>query len=406
MPKEKVIRRSAEKAAKKVLDQLELYRGVGGETADEARKYALNVVLPKGAQHSTEEPMGRYWAFDKNDVGVLIEGIDDESTQLKPYMQQNAWPQMKRRMVRDLGFEPKTPKRGPVLKLLKGELHPDTKVKLFSTRREWEEERRRIAKVYGTHVNDVNTRQLTDYFINSGYEAVAFPDFKEMGGRMQLVQLQPGTVKAKLGKLSKWLAVTGVLGTGLDVVTPDEAEAFPRGIFKVPKKKLAKEIAEGVYSSAHKDLKGKELQGRIIESVRKTGRRERALTFTDGTVMTLDKDDINALARSLGTRKYVDAFKEKDKESQILQAMKSLKYHQKRAMPVNRNTHRLLHRDYLKRSAEMTGGEYPDTVFVLHGGTEFFQMPREYAEILEGMGKVKILKDPENVRATKPKGKK
>ncbi len=109
------------------------------------------------------------------------------------------------------------------------------------------------------------------------------------------------------------------------------------------------------------------------------------------------------MTRAKGTLKYTERFKGlPDTESKTLQAVKSLQMHKQKSQPYTRQTHRMLVQDYLTKADDLETTLPPNTVFVEHGG-QMFSMPRIYAEHLEGLGKVKILKSKADIQHSKPK---
>lgn len=184
--------------------------------------------------------------------------------------------------------------------------------------------------------------------------------------------------------LSKWLASLGLATGGsmglLDILSPQEAEAAPIG-------KYTKGVVKGVESSAAKALRDLEYsKGKIITEVRKGRGNWRSLHFADGTQMTVKAKHINDLCRASGTARKLAEFAEKEGESKLLQALRSLQYHEARApIMMRRDTTRLLTREYIKTVDQMAAHLSPDTVYVTYNG-KFFTMPREYAEYLERVG--------------------
>ena len=183
------------------------------------------------------------------------------------------------------------------------------------------------------------------------------------------------------------------------ILQSEKVEAMPAGVIK----KIASKAAKGVVSSTSNRLKGRTLQGKTIKAITKGKGNWRSIQFTDDTEMIVEKHFLNDLARQKGTQKYIKEFKTKKGATKRFQAEESLKYHKARQQAfATRQGDRTIHQGHLTRSAKL-GKELPqDTHFVTHEGS-FFQMPAEYAEYLEKLGILKIMKSKRDLRAIKPK---
>jgi hypothetical protein len=229
------------------------------------------------------------------------------------------------------------------------------------------------------------------------YDLLEFPD---LFGRYpnesvtQTVQLNPRTTirrfKDELGKTKyKIFGGAAAAGAASQLGSPEESEAFPLGKFS---KTLTKTAKEGMESSAAARLVGHSLKGKIITNVKKGDGNWRSLLFEDGSEMTVTKDELHALTRAKGTADYAKTFTESNDESQLTQAMKSLKYHEVRAdnRPFDTApTKRLYHQRYLTDVNQGDPKAVPETVFVNYQG-KYFQMPKEKAELLEEQGYLTI----------------
>ena len=200
----------------------------------------------------------------------------------------------------------------------------------------------------------------------------------------------------------KWVRLVGVAGAAVGAASllgPSEAEALPPGVYK----QAAKGV-KGAVSSAAKRLVGYEVQpGKIIQNVFKGRGKWRTIVFEDGTESIVKTSDINNLSRAVGTQKYTDAFRAKGVPDRTTQAMKSLKFHEVRAQPFfQRRDLRRFHKTYLDEVGRFGEEIAPNTVSVTRGN-KYFQMPRSYAEHLEEMGVLKIMKGKVERGILKPK---
>jgi hypothetical protein len=190
----------------------------------------------------------------------------------------------------------------------------------------------------------------------------------------------------------------GAVGLGASLLSPQETEANPAGVFT----KATKKAVEGMLSSASKNLTGHVLEGKRIKEVRKGRGNWRAIIFDDGSMQTVDKQYVNDLARAKGTKKYMERFQDREETGRVQQALKSLEYHRARSqIMVGRDTARKLHRDYLTRAKEFGDDVPPNTEFVFHNG-KYFQMPKPYADLLSDMGVLEIMKSRRDRAAVKP----
>lgn len=192
------------------------------------------------------------------------------------------------------------------------------------------------------------------------------------------------------GKLVKSIAIGSAIGTALamDVALPEDANAMPRGVYEMIKNSAK------VYekSSGAANLIGKELKpGKVISDVVKKNKYDRAIRFTDGTEMNVTTHEITDLNRTFGTKKYIEKFQDKDIPSKTTQALKSLSMHESRATSIPKSLHRQYIDKHLMRLGEIGEDLNPDIVFVSRG-EKIFTMPRAYAELLEQINMVEIVK--------------
>ena len=198
-----------------------------------------------------------------------------------------------------------------------------------------------------------------------------------------------------LRNLVRGAGVVGAATVGT-MATQDQAEAMPPGVFQPIRK-----AATGVVSSALKRLKGRTVKGKVIQDIRKS-KDWRHIIFEDGTEQVVTKNELHQLTKAKGTQTYVQKFKEANEEAKTVQALKSMQMREShvRNNPFTpRRQMRQLHKDYLK-GVRSYGVEQPDTAFVTREG-KHYQMPREYAEHLEDLGILKIVRGRAEKKALK-----
>ena len=197
----------------------------------------------------------------------------------------------------------------------------------------------------------------------------------------------------RYGKDYKWIRIAGLTGAlggagmvGEELLGPEEAEAGPYG--KIGKE-FIKRITKGVVSSTAKGLKGKPLWGKTVKSIVKGKGDWRYIQFTDGTERAVTKDVMNELMQEYGTTLKSVELAGKDAPSKLLQAAKSLEFHKARQKPF---TTKRLQEEWLKtRQAHVKSMGMEPSEYVWVDSEKIF-MPKEYAEILEMSGAVKIKK--------------
>ena len=189
----------------------------------------------------------------------------------------------------------------------------------------------------------------------------------------------------------KSLAIGSAVLTSLSML-PDTAEAMPRGVYQPITK------TTGKLSSAAKTLAGKTIdEGKTIKTILKGEGDTRYIHFTDGTESVVTKQDVNKLARSIGTDEYIKKFRSQPTEDlQLAQALRSLNYHERLAIhtkPGNLGEELVYHYvdQYLEHLSEMGKTLPPDICFVKKGD-KLFTLPRPYAELLEEQGILKIVR--------------
>jgi len=211
---------------------------------------------------------------------------------------------------------------------------------------------------------------------------------------------------------SKITRIAGAGGAAFGIslgLSDEEAEASPIGkVFKVGQR------AMGSLSSSSERLAGQELQGKVIREVRHGRGDWRQIVFNDDSVLPVTKDYIHDLSRAVGTQKYTGMLAEKSPEAQLLQAERSMKYHESlarrsRKVPdlpkASRPMVRSQHQSYLRGTQELDPELLPDTVMVTRGSL-YYSMPRVYAELLEAKGKLKISRSKTDEALLKPYRKK
>lgn len=178
--------------------------------------------------------------------------------------------------------------------------------------------------------------------------------------------------------------VEGLLGA----LGPSEAQAGPYGKIGKTFVKSVKGVSKEVSSTAS-GLKGKSLWDKTVKDVVKGKGDWRYIQFTDGTERAVTKDVMNEIMQEIGTVLKMGELAGKEGPSKLLQAAKSLEFHKQRQSGF---TTKKIQEEWLKVRQAHTksmGLEPPPYVYV---DSEKIFMPKEYAEILEQSGAVKIKK--------------
>jgi hypothetical protein len=200
----------------------------------------------------------------------------------------------------------------------------------------------------------------------------------------------------KLADNSSWSRVPVVLvatGAGAAALTSnDEAEAAP--IFK-PLSRIASLLAKMPESSTSRGLAGRTVLGKTVKEVRQAaGSPTRYIVFDDDTYVEVHKNVLNSLMRYLGTERSLQEFKKLSPEQKVLHAESSLTHRLQYPQAELPETKKLL--DIYTYDLQRLGLKPHDYVFVRVPATgpnfQVVQMPREFAELLESEGRVKILK--------------
>ena len=197
-------------------------------------------------------------------------------------------------------------------------------------------------------------------------------------------------VPNRVSQTGRALGLAGALGgagIAIDLLRPDEAEAFPIGKFL--SKSLVKKIPK-VSSSAAKALKGFEVEGKVIKDVTKGTKDWRYITFTDGSVSAETKERITDLIRYKTTVERTGKFATEDSPSQLTRALGSMKMHQDKAKLFStRDLARDWFKNYIKNLRDM--GKEPVDVSFVQAGDKYFPMPKVYADLLEQEGYVRTI---------------
>ena len=172
----------------------------------------------------------------------------------------------------------------------------------------------------------------------------------------------------------------------LNALGPAEAEAGPYG--KIGKA-FIKRTTKGAISSTAKDWAGKPLWNKTVKNVVKGRGDWRYIQFTDGTERAVTKDVLHEVMQETGTALKMGELAGKEGESKLLQAAKSLKWHKARQAGFTTKRIQQEWLDVKQRHAKSMGMEPSEYVWV---DSEKIFMPKEYAEILEASGVVKIRK--------------
>lgn len=182
-------------------------------------------------------------------------------------------------------------------------------------------------------------------------------------------------------KYSKWLVpgAVGAVGAGT-LLTSDNAEAGTgERIFGEMIEAGAKKL-RGKSSSTAGLLLGKPFKGGTIMDVLKGPGEKRYIVLDNDAVYPTTKQVVADLARHHGTENYLRNFElQPDRESQVLQARKSLKYHLERGNP-DKEAVLDYHRAYAEQLRTMEV-KVPNLSLVESDGV-FFTMPRDYVDLL------------------------
>lgn len=170
----------------------------------------------------------------------------------------------------------------------------------------------------------------------------------------------------------------------LSALGPAEAEASP---YKRIGKEFVKRATKGELSSTFELLKGEEVFGKTIKKVVKGKGDWRYLQFTDGTERPITRDVLHELVQEIGTKKYLEAFRGKEGPSKLEQAARSLEFHKRRQAPYTTKRSQSFWLEERQKRVKQMGIEPVPYVWVK---SERIFMPKEYAEILEAVGRVKI----------------
>jgi hypothetical protein len=175
----------------------------------------------------------------------------------------------------------------------------------------------------------------------------------------------------------------------LNVIGPSEAEASPIGkVFKSVARPLLK---KGTKSSTVKELVGQPFKGETIKNIVKGRGDWRYILTEEGNTHPVTKDVLHDMERALGTTLKMVEFSGKEVESQLVQAYKSLAYHEARMNPFATRKAVEDHFKYYSKNIAAGKQDMPDTCLILYN-EKSFTMPTEYATILEKEGAIKILK--------------
>lgn len=155
-------------------------------------------------------------------------------------------------------------------------------------------------------------------------------------------------------------------------------------------KSLLKKALASIESSAAKPLIGTKYKEKVIKRITKGDGDWRYIVFGDDEVEAVNKSVINSLARKEGTDQAMTKFASGTSESKLAQAYRALE-----ARKVNASEDKKAVLDYFNKYTEQLKGTtniVPKTSLVELEG-RYFSMPKEYADLLNSEGALKILKD-------------
>lgn len=179
----------------------------------------------------------------------------------------------------------------------------------------------------------------------------------------------------------------------LSLLSPNEAQAgafddlFGKKAVKATADKAAKFLGN---SSTAERLIGMELQGKTITGVKKGVQDWRYILFDDNTQQAVKKRVVHELARERGNQVYLGKFEQaaEDTDAMLQQAIRSLLYRRQRQSPIDTKSLKTIYDRERKQIAKEAGVESPTQYVWVE--SEKIYMPREYAEVLDANGVVKI----------------
>jgi len=386
--------------------------------------------LSKFKAPTWEEPAGRYWALDPQEILPLLRPGDwggrprsawsEALGAFEEHPSSREFYNLKALVEEGLGMDEAA--GGYIFKT--GRPARKLKVRNLSDPDDWksylnhidEKTRRRrteasIAQLGGAGISSPLTRArlgryMTKDLQKEGYDLVIFPDLAAGQPEVvQAVQLSAKTLATRAGKRhgTRLIMIPAGVAAGLGLMGgQDEAEAakfFPVGA-KLTKK--AKDAVMGVLSEGStKALAGRTFRNQVIKEVRKgSNPRYRAVIFDDGSMATLTTKEVEDLCRYKGTEDYLDAFREAGRTEKVDQAMRSYEHRKKRLGTALQSLKQAYHKSYVESTEHLVGG-HQEHLFV-DDGIDIFPMPKPYAEVLEEIGVVKIRRDKKYMKAVKP----
>jgi len=171
----------------------------------------------------------------------------------------------------------------------------------------------------------------------------------------------------------------------LGALGPSEAQASPYG-------KIGKGFVKAIKrpsSSTAEVLKGKPLWDKTIKDVVKGKGDWRYIQFTDGTERAITKDVAREIVQEVGTLGKMTELAGKEGPSKLEQAARSLDWHKQRQALF---TTKKIQEEWLKVKQGHTKSMGMEPTPYVYVDSEKIFLPKEYAEILEASGAVKIKK--------------
>jgi len=174
----------------------------------------------------------------------------------------------------------------------------------------------------------------------------------------------------------------------LNTLGPSEVQASPYGKIGKAFIKTIKGVTREISSTAE-GLKGKPLWEKTVKDVVKGKGDWRYIRFTDGTERAVTKDVMNEVMQEVGTLGKMTELAGKEGKSKLEQAGISLKYHKDRqALFATKKTQE----EWLRVRQAHTKSMGLESAPYVYVDSEKIFMPKEYAEVLELSGAVKIKK--------------
>lgn len=191
-------------------------------------------------------------------------------------------------------------------------------------------------------------------------------------------------------RYSKYVPAVSLVAAGMLFGSVDDVDAAEGFLFKSLSR--LKDWAKLPDSSANKWAGFELWEGKRISAIKQKG-NDRYVIFDDATYVKTNKQGVNALARWLGTKRSLEQFKKLPPEERLLHAQTSLEKRTQYA-PASIEEQKKFW-DILRADLEQFGLRPHNSVLVKvppnDPNATVVQMPKEFAEILQQNGLVRIV---------------